>query len=740
MPGECITRELYTSFPLLLVENESYKEDSMTERNVFADMDLIFHPSSAAIIGASDKPGKVGQVFMSRFVKAGFPLLYAVNPGESEIMGVKSYPSIRDIPSPIDYAIVLTPTESVPQAVKDCAAKGVRTIVVTTSGFAETGKQHGKELEREIVRIARSAGCRIIGPNCVGIYCPASRLSLTYGQTMEPGHVGLVSQSGFFADYLTYRTGANGIYFSKAISCGNGADLTETDFLEYLGEDPETEVILAYIEGTKDGRRFYRVCRDISKKKPLIMWKTGLTEGGARAAVSHTGAMAGSVSVWEGVMRQAGIVSVSSFEEVLDCLHVFALQPLPKGKRIGIASAPGSTAVSTTDACLKLGLEVPDFSGHTSDRLRKTIPAVGGSINNPIDLSIAAVVRPEIHGEAVRILAEEEGIDMILLVAIAGGELLRDIILHALTGVKTGKPLAVTVMAGTTDSIGHDFPLFLSSGISIYPEAARAANALSKLWEYAQYRDFHVAELEKDLPGETDLKPMSGRSLPLIERALNDGRQVLSEHESKEVLRAYGIPVAKEIEVRNEKDFLAALKEIGFPLVVKASSPLLTHKTESGLVFLNVGNEQEAFSAAAEIKARTNGNETAILLQEMVKGSRELVVGLTRDEQFGPCVMFGLGGIFTEILKDNTFRIAPIEKGEAIDMIHGIRGKNITEAFRGTPSADIDALADVLINIGRIGLNHPCIKAIDINPLIISGNMPVAVDALIELSGEIDPA
>lgn len=713
----------------------------MIEKNVFADMDAIFHPSSVAIIGASGKPGKVGQVFISRFVKAGFPLLYAINPGEKEIMGVKSYASILDIPTPVDYAIVLTPTESVLQAVKECAAKGVRTIVVTTSGFAETGKQEGKELEKEIVRIARSSGCRIIGPNCVGIYCPTSRLSLTYGQTMEPGHVGLVSQSGFFADYLTYRTGANGIYFSKAISCGNGADLTETDFLEYLGEDPETEVILAYVEGTKDGRRFYRACRDISKKKPLIMWKTGLTEGGARAAVSHTGAMAGSVSVWEGVMRQAGIVSVSSFEEVLDCLHIFGLQPLPEGKRIGIASAPGSTAVSTTDICLKLGLEVPGFSSHTSDRLRKTIPAVGGSINNPIDLSIAAVVRPEIHGEALRILAEDEDINMMLLVAIAGGELLRDVILRALTGVKAGKPLAVTVMAGTTESIGHDFPVLLSSGISIYPDAARAANALSRLWEYAQYRDFTVSEPQKDLSGKIDSKPMSGSSLPIIERALQEGRMVLSEHESKEVLKAYGIPVTREMEVRNEEDFLQALEKIGFPLAVKASSPLLAHKTESGLVFLNVCNEREAFSALAEIKASSKRHEPAILVQEMIGGNRELMVGLTRDEQFGPCVMFGLGGIFTEILKDNTFRIAPVDKREAIDMIRGIKGKSVTGAFRGMPPVDTDALADVLIKIGHIGLNHPCIKAIDINPLIISGNRPVAVDALIELRSEksVDP-
>jgi acetate---CoA ligase (ADP-forming) len=705
----------------------------MAETTIFAELDPIFHPRSAAIIGASGKPEKVGRMFMARFVETGFRELYAVNPREKEIMGVKSYPTVLDIPYPVDFAMVLTPTHSALQAVRECAEKHVKTIVITTSGFAEAGRK-GEELQKEMVRVARSGGCRIIGPNCIGIYCPASRLPFTLKQGTESGSVGLVSQSGFFADYVTQRTTANGINFSKAVSCGNEADLTATDFLEYLGEDPETEMIVAYIEGTKDGRRFYTVCRDVSKKKPLIVWKGGMTEGGARAAVSHTGAMAGSRSIWKGLMRQAGLVSVSSFEEVLDSLHAFRLQPLPKGQRVAIVSAPGGAAVAATDVCLELGLEVPKFSSRTIERLSKAMPPVGGSIKNPVDLSIASAVNPQIHGDAVRILAEEDDVDMILLIAIAGGELLRDIILEATADLKTKKPLAVTVMAGTEESIGRDYPLLLSSGISIYSDAARAAKALSRMWEYARLRIRRSATTE--FARERYSTATSGRDVEVIEKALREGRTVLSEHESKEVLMAYGIPVTKERETQDEREFREALEEIGFPLAIKASDPALTHKTEQGLVYLNIRDEQEAMSALAQIITRLKGKKTAILVQEMISGSRELMVGLSRDEQFGPCVMFGVGGILTEIFNDTTVRVAPLDTEEALDMIGDIRARTIVGAFRGMMAADADQLADILVRVSAIGLDHPDVKEIDINPVLLSGSKPVAVDALVILNGQ----
>ena len=707
----------------------------MAERNIFAELDPIFHPGSVAIIGATGKPGKVGRLFMARLVEAGFRELYAVNPGEREIMGIKSYPTVLDIPYPVDFAMILTPTDSALQAVRECAAKGVKTIVITTAGFAEAGKK-GKELQGEMVRVARSAGCRIIGPNCIGVYCPSSGLTYSLGQSMESGSVGLVSQSGFFADYVTYRTTANGIHFSKAVSCGNESDLTATDFLEYLGKDPETEMIVAYLEGSKDARRLYNVCKEVSKKKPIILWKGGMTEGGARAAVSHTGAMAGSGATWEGGMRQAGIVSVKSFEEVFDCLHAFCLQPLPSGKRVGIVSAPGGIAVATTDVCLELGLEVPKFSTRTIERLAKAMPPVGGSINNPIDLSLASAVNPQLHGDAIRILAEVADIDMILLIAIAGGELLRDIVLRATADIKTKKPLVVTEMVGTEESIGRDFPLLLSSGISVYSDAARAAKALSRLCEYARFRAIRPAAAQENSGSTSETPATSGRDAQVMETALREGRTVLSEHESKEVLRAYGIPVTEERETRDEREFREALDEIGFPLAIKASAPALAHKTEQGLVYPDIRSEQEAVAAFTQIMAKFKGEKPAILVQEMITGSRELMVGLSKDEQFGPCVMFGLGGIFTEALEDHTLRVAPIDRREALDMIGDIKARNIVGAFRGMMAVDVDQLADILVKVSAIGLDHPEVKEIDINPVILAGSKPVAVDALIVLSGQ----
>ena len=704
----------------------------MPETTILDELDRIFHPRSVALLGASNKQGKIGRVLMERFLETGFRELYPVNPGESEILGVRAYPTVTEIPAPVDLAIVVTPTDSALAAVKDCAAKRVRAIVITTSGFGETGEK-GKELEREMVRIARGNGVRIIGPNCVGIYCPSSKLPFPLRAGEESGSVGVVSQSGFFADFLTLTATGNGITFSKAVSCGNESDLNATDFLEYLGEDPQTETIVAYIEGIKDGRRFYHLSKEISKKKPIILWKGGITEAGARAVVSHTGALAGSRRVWEGALRQAGIIGVKSFEEALDCLYAFHLQPLPRGRRVGIISGPGGTAVGTTDRCLELGLEVPPFSTHTIERLHKALPPVGGSVKNPIDLSLASLVAPNVYKDAIRIAAEDEGIDMLLVIAVVGGKVLRDLILEATSGIKTRKPLVVTVMAGNMQAVARDFPLFLTSGISVYPDAARAAKTLARLLEHARFRTRGSTVQEAGVDRERD-GATSGRRIDVIETALKEGRTVLSEHESKEILQAYGIPVTKERETTDERGFKEALAEIGFPLVVKASGPNVSHKTERGLVYTDIRNQQEALAAFEKIMKKAKAEGVSVLVQEMIKGSRELVAGLTRDMQFGPCVMFGLGGIFTEILQDVSFRVAPVEKSEALDMIGEIKARNILEAVRGMPAADIDRLADIVIKVGKIGCEQAHIKEIDINPIILSRSGPVAADALIVLN------
>jgi acetyltransferase len=455
----------------------------MTEKSILLELDPFFHPKSLAILGASAKEGKLGRLFMERFIESGFQKLYPVNPREVEILGVKAYPSLIDIPGPVDLALILTPPASVIASIKECVAKGIRGIIITTAGFGEGGGK-GKELEQEMARIAREGGARIIGPNCIGIYCPSSRLPFPRGPAMESGSVGIVSQSGSFADHLSLIATLNGVRFSKAISCGNECDLNTLDFLEYLEEDPETKIIIAYFEGIKDGRRFYQLTREISKKKPIITWKSGTTEAGARAAASHTGALAGSRPIWEGVFRQVGIINVNSLEEVLDCLYAFYFQRMPRGKKVAIITGPGGPAVGTTDACLDLGLEVPQLSENTKNELRKVILPVGTSVGNPVDLSIASAAAPKVYRDVMRILDRDENVDMLLAIG-NGGEEFDNTIIEAMKESK--KPLLVTLIM-PIELVLQDFKLLQTNSIPVYTDPRRAANALAKLANYAEFR------------------------------------------------------------------------------------------------------------------------------------------------------------------------------------------------------------------------------------------------------------
>ncbi len=455
----------------------------MAEKNILVELDPFFHPKSLAILGASGKEGKVGRLFMERFIESGFQKLYPVNPREVEVLGVKAYPSLTDIPSPVDLALVLTPPASVIASVKECVAKGVKGIIITTAGFGEGGER-GKELERQMARIARDGGARIVGPNCVGIYCPSSRLPFPRGPAMESGSVGIVSQSGSFADHLSLIATLNGVRFSKAISCGNECDLNVLDFLEYLGEDPETRIIIAYFEGIKDGRRFYRLTREISKKKPIIVWKCGTTEAGARAAASHTGALAGSRPIWDGVLRQVGIISVNSLEEVCDCLYAFYFRLMPCGKKVAIVTGPGGPAVGTTDACLDLGLEVSPFSENTKNELYKVIPLVGTSVENPVDLSIASAVAPKVYRDVIRILDHDENVDMLLVIG-NGGKDFDNTIIEAKK--ESRKPLVVALIM-PIELVLQDFKLLQTNNIPVYNDPRRAANALAKVANYAEFR------------------------------------------------------------------------------------------------------------------------------------------------------------------------------------------------------------------------------------------------------------
>jgi len=455
--------------------------------STISDLEQIFHPRSVSIIGASSREGSFGRMFLEGLIRIGFREIYPVHPREIELLGLKAYQGIKDIPHDVDVAILMTPPDSTLQVVQDCAEKGMKGIIVFTAGFGEKGDE-GKKIEQEICRVARSKNIRVIGPNSIGIYCPTSKL-LTFPQglmhdiTTEGGPVGSFSHSGSFVDYLTYILTKKGIRFSKVISCGNECDLNAVDFLEYFGRDNETKIIISYLEGIKNGRRFFELAREITNEKPIIVWKGGATELGAKAASSHTGSLAGTKHVWEAMFEQTGIISVRSFEEIVDCLFCLYYLPLPKGKRIAVVAGMGGTNVGTTDNCIELGLEMAKLSGATLERLAKLLPPVGTSVGNPTDIGVATLVAPNLYGETLKALNEDENVDMLLAISDPGWPCIQSIVQAAKT---IEKPLAVTLFA-LPEFAAEEYAFLAQNKIAAFGDAKRAVAALAKVSKYASY-------------------------------------------------------------------------------------------------------------------------------------------------------------------------------------------------------------------------------------------------------------
>jgi acyl-CoA synthetase (NDP forming) len=447
----------------------------------------ICNPESVALVGASDKEGSFGRLFLEGLRDAGCRRIYPVNPKRDEILGLTAYPSIGAVPDELDLAILLTPTGVVLDLVKECVANKVKGAIVFASGFGELGAE-GRELEREIGRVGREGGTRVIGPNCIGLFSPAAGVN-TYPQVLmkdvpsEPGSVGGFSQSGSFVDYLVWFLAEKGLRFSTVVSCGNECDLAAEDYLEYLGQDEQTRTIVAYMEGVKDGRRFFEVAREVGRRKPIILWKGGMSEQGARAAASHTGALAGSASVWRAMFKQTGIVDVTSVAEVVDCAVAFHYLPLPKGRRVAVIGGQGGTGVGTADNCHALGLELPSLSERTAARLRDVLPPIGTSVGNPTDTGVASLLDPGLYEKAIEIVAGDEGVDMILVISNPVPECLAHV---AAAAEAIDKPLVVSVYA-LPESEPQIYRSLSTQGVAAYPDPRRAAYVLARMADYAGF-------------------------------------------------------------------------------------------------------------------------------------------------------------------------------------------------------------------------------------------------------------
>src|SRR5579863_7161166 len=676
-----------------------------------AALDPIFKPRSLAVIGASRRRDSIGFALLHNLIVNEFNgAIYPINPHAAALHSLKCYPSLAAVPDPIDLAVVAVPRDAVQTAVEECVVKGVRGLVVITAGFGETGAE-GARRERRLRETVRAAGIPMIGPNCMGVINtdPEVRLNATFAPTpARPGAFGFVSQSGALGVAILNVAHDQGIGLTQFVSMGNKADVSGNDLLELWEDDPQTRVIAMYLESFGNARRFTEIAKRVSRKKPILVVKSGRTVEGARAVSSHTGAIAGTDLTVSAYLGQCGVLRANTIEELFDVGRALARVPLPAGDRVGIVTNAGGPAIMATDACVNLGLRMAQLAPATVDGLRSFLP-VEASFGNPVDMIASAGA--EAYGRTLAAVLDDPGVDLAMVINVT--PLLADPIdvLRAIAAAAHGraKPTLAVIMA--TDEFyeaikaERDLP-----PVYRFPESA--ANALAMLARYAAWRR---------QPAEAEAPELAADDAAVRAILAGAGEGYLGPAEVFRVLELYGIPVARWRLAASREEALAAAAAIGYPVVVKAVARDLVHKTEAGAVRLDLRDAAEvaaALAAMQEAVERAGHRCDGFLVQEMGRGGHEVIFGLTNDPRFGPLLMFGLGGKYVEVFQDVRFGVLPLAAHEARDMVLGIRGFKLLSGFRGEPGADLDLLAEVLLRIAQLASRHPDILELDINPFL----------------------
>ena len=669
----------------------------------------IFFPRSIAVIGASRHKGKVGYAILRNLLVNEFQgTLYPVNPNADSVQGIKAYPSIGDVPDPVDLAIVTVPADAALEAVEACGKKGVRGLVVITAGFREIGGV-GAEREKRLVELVKRYGMVLVGPNCMGVINthPDVQMDATFAPTTPlRGHISFLSQSGALGVAILDHARNLKLGFAKFASLGNKADVSGNDLLVSWEDDPETKVILMYLENFGNPRNFVRIARRVTKKKPIVAVKAGRTEAGSRATVSHTGSLGGSDIAAEAAFTQTGVLRANSIEELFDYAMAFARQPLPKGKRVAIVTDAGGPAIMCTDFLIENGMEIATLSEATVASMRGWAPPEA-SLRNPVDL-IASAGAAE-YRKAVQAALRDEGVDAVIVIYVPPIVTEEVAVASAIVEAARGSPKTVlcNFLGRSEESPG--FVELVTNSIPSYLFPESAARTLA-----AMYR--HRACLERDegtFPAFEVDRPDAGRILAAAKAA---GRTRLREPEAMDLLQAYAnTRMAKDADAA-----VAAAVAIGFPVVVKAVGPALVHKTESGAVALDLRDERDVRAACARIAKRLEKSKVpwdGFVVQEFVKGGRETILGMVRDKVFGPLLAFGLGGIYVEYLKDIAFGLAPLTDMDARRMIRSIRTYPMLEGVRGEAPSDIPALEDALARLSVMVTDLPDIQEVDLNPV-----------------------
>jgi acetyl coenzyme A synthetase (ADP forming)-like protein len=677
----------------------------------------LFHPGSVAVVGASRNLEKVGYGVFANLVQAGFPgKIYGVNPGGGELFGHALYPSIDAIPGPVDLGVFVVPPKAILEGIPRLASKGMRAGIVISAGFKEIGGA-GVALERSLREAARSAGVRVLGPNCLGLIDTHSLLNASFSRGTPPkGFISFFSQSGALCTaVLDWAIGRN-VGFSKFVSLGNKADISESDILEFLADDPSTRVILGYVESIDDGRRFLRAARNVTPRKPVIIVKAGATAAGARAASSHTGSLAGSDSAYGAAFRQGGVLRAATVEDLFDLALGFAMQPLPGGDRLLILTNAGGPGILAADKASLLGIPLPGVSAALRERILPALPPTA-SLGNPVD--IIGDARADRYGSVLSALRDEPSIDAVLVLLTPQAMTEPEETARATVSAFSGSSKTVFASFLGEASVASSRRILSDGGIPNYAVPERAVQTLSAMLRYSRIRS-EVGRGEEEAPS---IPPENAKRL--VGEALAGGRKSLGEEESRGILEAYGFTFPRHGFAATSDAAVAAYREMGCDsAAMKIVSPQVLHKTDVGGVRLGLRGPEEVARAFMEITASVRRLAPSawiagVSIQEMVTGGRELIVGMSRDPQFGPLLMFGLGGIYVEVLKDVSFRVAPVSRRDAEEMVREIRAWPLLAAYRGSEPADEEAIVEALIRVSRLSCDFPEIQELDINPLLV---------------------
>lgn len=704
----------------------------------YQPLDAIFSPKNVAVIGATETQGTVGRTVLWNLISSPFGgAVFPVNPKRASILGIKAYPNIASVPEPVDLVVVTTPAPSIPGIIKECADQGVKGAIIISAGFKEIGPA-GAELERQILENASKNDMRIIGPNCLGVMSPITGLNATFASTIaKPGNVGFISQSGALCTAVLDWSLKQNVGFSSFVSIGSMLDVNWGDLIYYLGDDPNTNSIVIYMETIGDARAFLSAAREVAMTKPIIVIKPGRTAGAAKAAASHTGSLTGSDEVLETAFRRSGVLRVNTIAELFYMAEVLSKQPRPKGRRLTILTNAGGPGVLATDALITNGGELTELSPETMEAFNQLLPAVW-SHNNPVD--IIGDASPERYSKALEVAAKDPNSDGMLVILTPQSmtkptEIAVELQKYAQS---FGKPILASWMGG--NEVAEGASLLNKASIPTFPYPDTAA----RMFDYmAQFADNlrSLYETPTSNPNNNHNTYDYKKAEQIIAHVRETGRTILTEFESKELLKSYNIPTVETRIALTEDEAVKAAEEIGFPVVLKLHSETITHKTDVGGVQLDLANADAVRNAFNAIKMSVNNkagekskdgipNFLGVTVQPMAKlEGYELILGSSVDPQFGPVLLFGLGGQLVEVFKDRALGLPPLNAILARRMMEQTRIYKALKGVRGRKAVDLEALETLLVDFSRLVVDHPWIKELDINPLLASPENLLALDA-----------